>query len=201
MEDVDFVPGTDGNTRVYGMEANHSVPLEYIYRRYYFNGIDGYFSSPKPPYNGDYHLKLGNDQEYYFENVRFLSPYENSYEGFLFPQSKFIFDQEGYLQKVQFTWWIIRNRRYQKATKEDLTLRISKTEAPFYYYFPADKGWIQKAPVFVPSGELDVSQFRIHRSDLSHLYERYVDIVRACYWDTAGNEWSFMNHFADNREE
>jgi hypothetical protein len=200
-EEYEYIKRDSGGTIIVdGMFASHDVPLEANrYRQYYFSGINDYFSSPRPPYNGDYHLTLGSSQEYDIENIRLLSPWENSFEGFLFPQSKFEFNDEGYLQKINYTWWIIRDGDYQLATSEDMKLRIGADNCQFFYYLPPAKGWIQKPSTVAPSGELDVSRLEIHRSELNQIANSEMDAVRACYWDTAGNEWSFVNHLSMNR--
>lgn len=189
----------DGNI-VNGMNATYDVPAEKNdYQQYYFSRINLFMSSPRPPYNGDYHLRLGS-QEYDFEQIRLLSPWENSFEGFLFPQSTFMFDDQGYLQKIKYKWWVVKDGLYKQPSLDELKLRIGES-FHFYYYLPESRGGVIHPATLAVSGELQVSGYEIHRSEMTVPGQPRPEGMNTCFVDTAGNEWSFINHISKNRGE
>lgn len=177
---------------VTGIPCSHSA-FSYRYKQYYFNRINEEIISPKPPYDGDYCLDL-NGNKFFYQGIEFLSPYENSFEGFIFPQNTFIFNDEGILQKIVYTWWIIRNGNYAKPTLEELQRRVNH----FNYCLPKQKidGYIGEPEI---SGEYNVSHANIHFSELSYIDQSWPEAVRSSYYDSAQNEWNCIDHLALNR--
>lgn len=198
---LEFPPGTvykdrDGNV-ITGLSTPRSSGGEGPggqFSQSYFN-ISSLVSTPSPPYSGDYTLKI-NDKSYSFKNLEFLTPTNGSPEGFIFPETRITYDTNDYVQKIYYSWWVVRNGAIVRPTENEVRLSVEQ----FYYYFPKIS---VKMPedfnqVYYRSGVIDLSSYRITKSELGKV-EGQTDSLRSVYWDRMGNEWTFTYHFNENR--
>jgi len=181
----------DDDRSVTGIKAYHTVPQEFIYQQYYFKGLSEVRNSYRRGFDGEYQITLGI-QNYYFGNFSFMSPSKDDFEGFLFPQTECVFDDDGYLLTIKYTWWIIKDGVYVTPSNEDIKLRLGIPQA-LYFYLPENKGWIVSAKEIAVSGQVDVSVYRVHFDELV-VGDSSRSSMSSNYRDTAGNNWSFTNY-------
>ncbi len=165
-----------------GIKPYHDSPLASDgYAQYYFN-FGSLFISPKPPFDGDYQLKLGTDK-YYFKDVKFLKPAVDTYDGFLFPSTTVEIDENQNLKKLSWRWKAIENGLWRDATPEEVQLKART----FYYYFGSETYRPdQLEKIWYENGTVDISRFGMTTS--SQDGGLYCD-----YWNRAGDDYKF--HF------
>ncbi len=152
------------------------------YNEYYFDYFKRMLESPKAPFNGDYELVLG-DKTYYFSNLIFPKPTETKYDGFLFPQTTLVFDNEGFLQKASYEWWIVRNNRYERPSEEEVKLIVNQ----FIIVGKQPKDFNK---LYYESNELDFRKYKIKKTDIIGR-DSDAGSYRCDYWDWAGNLYNF----------
>jgi len=152
------------------------------YNQYYFNYFKNMLESPKAPFDGNYELDL-NGEKYYFSNLNFPKPTETEYDGFLFPQTRLDFDEDGYLQKASYSWWIVNNNRYEKPSEQEVKLIVSQC-------IIAGKQPEDFKKLYYQNNELDFSKYNIKKTDIIGTVSDQ-GTYRCDYWDWAGNSYNF----------
>jgi hypothetical protein len=150
------------------------------YAQYHFE-LGSRILSPKPPFNGDYQLRIGSDY-YSFKGVNFLQPTVDTYEGFIMPSTVVEVDDNGLLTKISWYWKAIDNGIWRDATSEEVQLKARQ----FYYYFgdqtyrPDQLG----GKTWYENGSVDVSRFNMTLES----QDGKLDCV---YWNRAEDDYAF----------
>jgi len=194
----DVVYKDRNGTTVSGMYANWGAIGEGPggeFNQYYFNYINEEIKSPATPFKGDYELTINNVQ-YTYKNLSFLTPTGGSPEGFIFPETRITYDSEDYVQKLYYSWWVVKNGTFVRPTETEVRLAAKQ----YYYYFP--KIWVKQpedfGQVYYRSGEMDLSSYKIKKSELGGVAGE-PNALRSVYWDRMGNEWNFSFHYNEDR--
>ncbi len=165
------------------------------FNQYYFSYINSVIKSPPTPFKGDYTLTI-NDTQYSFRNLSFLTPTGGSPEGFIFPETKITYDSNDFVQKLSYSWWVVRNGVFARPTETEVRLAAKQ----YYFYFQriGSKGPEDFGQVYYRSGEMDLSSYKLKKSELGTA-DGEPNGLRSVYWDRMGNEWNFSFHYNDDR--
>ncbi len=165
------------------------------FNQYYFNYINDEFQTPSTPFAGDYALTISGTT-YHFRNLSFPSRTGGNPEGFIFPETRITYDSSGYVQKLFYSWWTVRNGRLERPSETEIRLSAKQ----YYYYFP--RIWVKQpedfGQLYYRDGVMDLSPYRLKKSELGGVAGA-PNALRSVYWDRMGNEWNFSYYYDQDR--